>query len=402
MARILGIGNAVMDTVFTLTSYPQQDSEQRAQALAHTLGGNCANTLNILTQLGHDTALAATLAPDEAGSWLHAQLTRRRIGTEHLQRCKRGQTPQSSIWLAQDSASRTIVHFRDLEELAFDHFARIETETFDWLHFEGRNPDNLSGMLNICRTLAPGVPVSLEVEKARPGLQEVLPLAHTLLFSKAYALSQGHQSAEALLQAMRPQCAPQTRLFCTWGDQGAWALDEHNHLHHQPASVPERVIDTRGAGDTFNAGVIDALCRGHSTAESLALAVALAGKKVAQQGLDNLFANDHKTPLAHSKDVTPHKVRVVSSQQHGKALSVALIRHGEHIKGFINNCPHANVPLDSMYKIEVDPRALTLKCSVHDAYFRIEDGVCVSGPCQNQALKPVSILVDAQGWIYTA
>ena len=79
-----------------------------------------------------------------------------------------------------------------------------------------------------------------------------------------------------------------------------------------------------------------------------------------------------------------------------------LARVGDKVKAYVNNCPHANVPLNSMYKIEIDPRELTLKCSVHDAFFSVEDGVCVRGPCQNQALKAVPIVVDAQGRVFLA
>jgi ketohexokinase len=84
----------------------------------------------------------------------------------------------------------------------------------------------------------------------------------------------------------------------------------------------------------------------------------------------------------------------------GRKHSIALFRQGEEIKAFDNNCPHANVPLDSMYKIEIDPRALTVKCSVHAAFFRTDDGLCIAGPCERQSLKPTPISVDDQGWIY--
>jgi ketohexokinase len=41
-----------------------------------------------------------------------------------------------------------------------------------------------------------------------------------------------------------------------------------------------------------------------------------------------------------------------------------------------------------------------MKCSVHDAFFNIEDGECIEGPCRNESLATVEITIDQQGNIY--
>jgi ketohexokinase len=177
-------------------------------------------------------------------------------------------------------------------------------------------------------------------------------------------------------------------------------MDQTGQIHHQPATQGISLVDSLGAGDVFNAGVIDAMVRGHHPAEALKLATALAEKKLQQRGIDGLFANDHRPVLTQAKDITPHKVKVVRIE--GRKHSIALFRHGDEIKAFDNNCPHADVPLDSMYKIEIDPRGQTIKCSVHAALFRTDDGMCIAGPCERQTLTPTPIRVDDQGWIYLA
>jgi ketohexokinase len=79
---------------------------------------------------------------------------------------------------------------------------------------------------------------------------------------------------------------------------------------------------------------------------------------------------------------------------------VVLIKFEDSIKAYLNNCPHQNVPLDEAYKIDVNPFEKTMKCSVHDAFFNIEDGVCVEGPCWDEALEALEIKIDANGDIY--
>ena len=66
------------------------------------------------------------------------------------------------------------------------------------------------------------------------------------------------------------------------------ALDRLGQVSRQPAIVPQRVIDTLGAGDTFNAAVIHGYLAGLDTASLLRQACALAGKKCSQTGFTGL------------------------------------------------------------------------------------------------------------------
>lgn len=393
MANILAIGNAVLDRVISVAHYPAENTESRCLGSYEQLGGNAVNNLTILAQLGHQVSWCGTLAQDTQSQTIMKLMSELSVQYHHVQILKKGSAPVSTILLAQDTGSRTISHVRDLSELDFEHFAQLAIEDYDWVHFEGRNVQALSGMLNIARCFLTKQPISLEVEKERDGIDALFNQANVLMFSQAFAIGRGHQDPEIFLRAMLEQ-SPNAKLFCGWGSLGAFAI-EQGAFYHVAADPNCVVVDTLGAGDTFNAGIIDALARGHSTAEALALAVRLAEKKIAQQGIKNLFVHDNKTLLAHLNKLTTHKVTVVEA----KGQSIILARVDDQVKAYINNCPHANVPLNSMYKVEIDPRELTLKCSVHDAFFRIEDGLCVRGPCQNQALKAVPIMIDAQGRI---
>jgi ketohexokinase len=399
MAKILGIGNAVMDHVVWMDDYPKENSESRCSGMQERLGGNVVNSLTLLAQMGHQTDWMGTYTKDLMGQQMLKLMTQQGINYESAQYCRQGKTPVSSVWVAHKNTSRTISHYRDLPELSFDHFARTEFEAYDWLHFEARNTEALMGMFNVAKCFLTHQPLSLEVEKDRPLLDKLIPQASVIFFSQSYAHLKGFHHAGEFLKQMH-SLAPHAQLFCGWGYEGAYALSAKGVLYHEAATLGLRVIDTLGAGDTFNAGVIDALLRGHSTQEALTLATRLAEKKIQQFGLINLFSNDQRIRLGNLHSLNAYKGNVIKPES--LDFSVIVLKYKDSAKAYVNNCPHANVPLDSMYKVEIDPRALTLKCSVHDAYFQMSDGLCVAGPCHNQSLTAVAIVIDEQGNIFLA
>lgn len=401
MAKILGIGNLVLDTLLFCNQYPSEDAEVRAQQRQFKLGGNTANSLYVLSQLGHQTSIVTTLATDHQAKQLKKTLEDYRIDTQHIQRFIKGSTPTSYVLLSQETGTRTITHFRDLPECDFDHFAKIEIEDYDWLHFEGRNIEALAGMLNIAKTFLTHQPISLEVEKPREGIEALFSHAKLLIFSHHYAKAKGYENAETLLNDIHSQY-PDQQLVCTWGDQGASGIDHQGQIFHQPAIKIKKTVDTLGAGDTFNAALIHHLIAGNDLKTATSEASQLAARKCQQIGLDKLLEPlVTRKPIANSKHITSSRATVVPAP--GLKHKVVLIKHENEIKAYENNCPHQDVPLDEAYKIDINPFEMTMKCSVHDAFFRIEDGVCIEGPCWRDELKPVDIEIDAKtGAIYLA
>jgi ketohexokinase len=90
-------------------------------------------------------------------------------------------------------------------------------------------------------------------------------------------------------------------MTCTWGEAGAWALEADGRMHHCPAFPPPKVVDTVGAGDVFNAGMIHGLATGADTAQALETATRLAGRKVGLTGFSGLALKNGTPGAPHSK-----------------------------------------------------------------------------------------------------
>lgn len=289
--RILGVGVATLDLIHTVATYPAEDTEVRAIQQRKACGGNCANTLTVLADLGHACTWAGTLAADEGADFIRAALSARGIDCTAAVRHPGGTTPTSYIILSHATGRRTIIHYRDLPELDAAAFARIPLDRLDWVHFEGRNPGETARMLERIRRESPTLPISLELEKPRPGSESLFRGPDLLLISRAFALADGGPETATDPRVWLIDMLGRTdarSLVLGWGDQGAWLLERGDRSRFIPAQPPARVVDTLGAGDTLNAGMIDGLLSGLSPTDALIRAVALAGLKCGREGLDGL------------------------------------------------------------------------------------------------------------------
>lgn len=281
--RILGVGIATLDIINRVSGYPREDDEVRALGQQQVRGGNATNTLVVLSQLGHECGWAGSLADEPDSQAILDDLAHYQIDTDHCMLHAGGKVPTSYVTLSEATGSRTIVHYRDLPEFPAEAFAFIDLGDYDWVHFEGRNVPALATMLE--RVRGSGVPCSLEVEKPREGIETLFQQADLLLFSRAYARSAGYARPDEFLVDVPPDGR---EAYCAWGEDGAWVRDAAGHVHHAPAVPPPQVLDTLGAGDVFNAAVIDARVRERTPPEALSAGCALAGRKCGQHGLAGL------------------------------------------------------------------------------------------------------------------
>ncbi len=70
-----------------------------------------------------------------------------------------------------------------------------------------------------------------------------------------------------------------------------------------------------------------------------------------------------------------------------------VVRRGEAAWGYVDRCPHAGVPLAPRLDEYLTPSGELIACSWHGALFRVEDGVCVGGPCAGARLMPWPVAV---------
>lgn len=83
----------------------------------------------------------------------------------------------------------------------------------------------------------------------------------------------------------------------------------------------------------------------------------------------------------------------------GARLRIFAVRRGDAVHVYVNRCPHVGTPLNWAPDEFLDREQCHIVCATHGALFRIDDGLCIAGPCQGDRLEPFPIAVR-EGTLY--
>jgi nitrite reductase/ring-hydroxylating ferredoxin subunit len=74
-----------------------------------------------------------------------------------------------------------------------------------------------------------------------------------------------------------------------------------------------------------------------------------------------------------------------------------VVRVGDAVHAYLNRCPHAGRPLNYLPDRFLSPDGKLIQCCAHGALFEKESGLCIAGPCVDDSLKRIAVvLVDGE------
>ncbi|XP_018119977.1 ketohexokinase S homeolog isoform X2 [Xenopus laevis] len=310
---ILCIGLVCLDIISVVEKYPEEDSDSRCLSQRWQRGGNASNSCTVLALLGAPCAFMGSLAPGHMAdftldslrsysidvshvisrpgccfpasivisnisngsrtilhknSFIVSDFQRRGIGTSNVSWQSRGDTPCACCLINTSSGSRTVTLYdTNLPDVTEEDFQRVELTQYKWIHWEGRNADEQVKMIrrveehNRGRGAEEPITISVEIEKEREELYQLFAYGDVVFVSKDVARHFGFNSAREAVCGLYPRVRKGAYLVCAWAEQGADALGPDGSVVHSGAFSPENIVDTLGAGDTFNASVIYSLSK---------------------------------------------------------------------------------------------------------------------------------------------
>ena len=315
--KILCVGICSLDTIATLDEFPKPDAKLRSTSLTHAGGGNAANTAVAMSRLYHNIPqlqnlqlnvdILSAVGNDGNGDAIINELESENVGTRMIERFH-GNSPWSYIVIVDDT--RTIIHQPATRDLSIDfvqhklfqkhkdvqlHGVNTLVKSYISAHFDVRHPTAAVFMAKELITL--GIPYSVDVERPRDGLLEILSGASIVICNANYVdlvLEKGEMESyceEDIVKRFKmvlKEQAPSARIaVMTLGSKGSClvSLDEAFDEQYENDSVVLKsgwedsspcvtqrhtalwcgtvsncdVVDTTGAGDAFQGGFLSAL-----------------------------------------------------------------------------------------------------------------------------------------------
>ncbi|XP_041835947.1 ketohexokinase isoform X2 [Melanotaenia boesemani] len=293
--KILCVGLVCLDIISVVDKYPEEDSDSRCLSQRWQRGGNASNSCTVLSLLGASCSFMGSVVAGHVTDFIMADLSRHAIDVSAVVWQVKGQTPCACCVVCPSSGSRTVVLYdTNLPDVTLEDFSKVDLHQFKWIHWEGRNAEEQVKMIQQVEKYNSTLPrqqritISVEIEKTQELLYQLFPYGDVVFVSKDVAQHFGFQSAEAALKGLYHRVKKGAVLVCAWAEKGADALGPDGSLIHSDAFPPEALVDTLGAGDTFNASFIYTLSNGGTLQEALTFGCKIAGRKCGFHGYDGI------------------------------------------------------------------------------------------------------------------
>ncbi|XP_030373037.1 ketohexokinase [Scaptodrosophila lebanonensis] len=291
---VLCVGCTVIDFVTINASFPEEDSDRRCLDGYWQRGGNASNVSTVLQVLGARVEFFGMLSRADGFRVLLEDLRKRDIGVRYCPQTDKD-PPFSSVILAQDTGSRTIVHCnKNYPYVTAEDFKRIDLSAFGWVHFEARCPTEtikmIQAVVDYRSKCGDELIISLDFETLYEENLNLCDLCDYVVLSKDLALKKGWKAAqEACLGLERDLIQHRPAIICPWGSDGAGCLDSNKNYRDMGAYKANKIVDTLGAGDSFMAGFIYAtLYRLYSLSDAVDFANQVASHKITNFGYDHI------------------------------------------------------------------------------------------------------------------
>jgi sugar/nucleoside kinase (ribokinase family) len=196
------------------------------------------------------------------------------IDIAHVQQRANCANQSAYIIVDESTGERTVFWTRpDCLALSSDEIAEGQIAGARLLHIDGHDTLAAERAAGIARSR--GIPVTMDVDTVRAGLERVLPLVDYLIANFEFPSRwTGIEDPFHALAAIQRQSGARVAAM-TLGAHGALACLEDEHFVYSPGFIVNS-IDTTGAGDVFHGAFCYAVLQQMSIAEALEFSNAMA------------------------------------------------------------------------------------------------------------------------------
>ncbi|MCR8843232.1 ribokinase [Paenibacillus sp. SC116] len=284
--RITVIGSLNMDLVTVTSNVPNAGETVHGERFATTCGGKGANQAVACARLGAQVTMIGCVGDDAFGTMMVNNLRNEGINTEGIRIIPNQTSGIAAITIA-DGDNRIIIVAGANEEVTPAYILEYESiiAQSDLVLIQLEIPQEavekavaIANQHQVPIMLNPAPAIHLD-ESFLAQLSWITPNEHELDIVTG---SQPNSNPDDMHWQAKLSKSP-TRIIMTKGADGAYWADESGHIHHS-AGFKVTVVDTTGAGDTFNSALAVALAEQRSLQDAVQWATAAGAMSVTKFG----------------------------------------------------------------------------------------------------------------------
>ncbi|WP_297475861.1 ADP-dependent ribose-1-phosphate kinase [Thermococcus sp.] len=264
---VVGIGNLNYDIIMLLERFPEFHEKVNAREAFFGLGGAAANTITWLAHFGLKTGYVGAVGRDEIGDAHFAFFEGIGVDTSGI---KRVDAPSGVAIAMVHGDDKRIVKYPGanlFKEVDFDYLSRARH-----VHLSSNPVETIEAVVRFANEK--GITTSLDIGEA-PLSKEVEGMVDYLMMNE--------DEYRRKFGSLDPSLSRAKNLIITLNGGGALIRDSKGNVE-EIRGLSAKVVDSTGAGDSFDAGVIYGILNGWSLADSARLGMLLAYLTVQKVG----------------------------------------------------------------------------------------------------------------------
>ena len=289
-AEVIGFGALNVDKLYSVENIASKDEESFIKGETDTPGGSAANTMVGLSRLGCSTSIIGKIAEDDDGDLIEYNLAINGIYTNNLIYSETGATGKCLGFVDSNGERCLYIDPGVNDEIRLDEINPLNIMRCKIMHYTSFVGDSFNTQIELLDLLNKECilsfdPGMLYVQKGFDELKPILDRTDILLIneSELRLLCNNNESSLKELAIGFLDMGIET-VVIKQGSKGVFAMN--NNETCEVESYKCDVVDTTGAGGSFNSGFLYSYLKGYDLEKSCQIGNWVASKAIEGFGME--------------------------------------------------------------------------------------------------------------------
>ncbi|MBO6123533.1 MAG: carbohydrate kinase family protein [Methanobrevibacter sp.] len=289
-AEVIGFGALNVDKLYSVENIASEDEESFIKDQTDTPGGSAANTIIGLSRLGCSTSIIGKIAEDEDGDLIEYNLAVNGVYANNLIYSETGSTGKCLGFVDSQGERCLYIDPGVNDEIRIDEINPLNIMRCKIMHYTSFVGDSFKTQIELLDKLNQECVLSFDpgmiyVQKGFDELKPILERTNILLIneSELRLLCNNDKSSLNELAVGFLDWGIET-IVVKQGSKGVFAINNQETCEVEAYECD--VVDTTGAGDSFNSGFLYSYLKGYDLEKSCRIGNWVASKSIEGFGME--------------------------------------------------------------------------------------------------------------------